>query len=225
VDDLEAVARCFFRDDQSFIKSREVRKLKASMKPVRDRISSFTNAIKHKQSRIRIYSHDLEQDKGSVCLHGFFIEAFHGGAIAPSPIFHSTERVIFVTSFIWSVFIYLFLMSDSLSDFLLTIDAVDAPISSNSGTSLLRPCVVALARLPLYSYDDAHPFESIRFIVKGGAAIRQELDSHIYGSILLPWSKSPFKSVGNASLGYEGDGVTKSFGLISPENLRLQHWQ
>jgi hypothetical protein len=66
VDDLEAIARCFFKDDQFYSGSKEVRSLKSSMKPIRDQISAFTNAIKHKQSRIRIFSHDIEQGEGSV---------------------------------------------------------------------------------------------------------------------------------------------------------------
>jgi hypothetical protein len=61
VDDLESIARCFFKDDPSAARSPYTRKLKSDMKPIRDRISGFTNAIKHNHSRIRICSRDFEQ--------------------------------------------------------------------------------------------------------------------------------------------------------------------
>ena len=107
-DSFKSLARCFFKDDFSAARSRHIRKLKSNMKPIRDRISGFTNAIKHSQSRIRICSRDFEQADGSVCLHGFFVEKFHNGAISPSPIFHSHERLISVTSFLWNVLYHIF---------------------------------------------------------------------------------------------------------------------
>jgi len=192
VDDLEAIARCFFKDERSTATSRHTKQLKSNMKPIRDRISGFTNAIKHSQSRLRICSVDFVQDTGTVCLHGFFIERFYKREIGPSPIFHSTERLMSVTSFLWSVLIYLFSMSDALCEFLRGMDVVE----HGSGeivphSSLLRQCVIALARLPLYSFNDVHPFAKTRFIVKGGESARQEMRSNIYGSIMRRWSNNP----------------------------------
>jgi hypothetical protein len=201
-----------------------MKKLKSDIKPIRDRISGYTNAIKHNQSRIRICSRDFEQATGSVCLHGFFIEKFHNGAISPAPLFHSTENVISVTSFLWSVLTYLFSMSDALCEFLGSINVVENPIDPTPRTPLLRPCVVALSRLPLYSFDDVHPFETVRFIVKASEPTRRELDSNIYGSLTRRWSKSTAASVGNLRMGYEGDGNTRSFAINLPTNLRIQHW-
>jgi hypothetical protein len=224
VDDLELIRRCFFADDASYRKSSDTRKFNATTKPIRDKISGYTNAIKHQQSRIRICSRDFEQAAGSVCLHGFFIEQFHNGGAAPSPIWHSTERVISVTSFLWGVLIYLFSMSEALCEFLVGLDVVETVTDPLPETPLLRTCVIALSRLPLYSFDDEHPFEQIRFIVRAGANSRAELDSNIYGSIVRRWSKSGIASAGMGRMGYEGDGTTAKFEMNPPVNLRIQHW-
>jgi hypothetical protein len=225
VDDLEAIARCFFGDDKSAATSPFTKKLKSDMKPIRDRISAFTNAIKHCQSRIRICSIDFKQDNGEVCLHGFFIEKFHNGAVSPSPIFHSSERVISITSFLWSVLIYMFSMSDALCEFLEAMQAI-----GNAGSGLVQPasplraCVIALARLPLYAIDDEHPFAKTRFIVKGGDSTRRELHSNIHGSITRRWSRSPIATFGQTAMGYEGDGTSRNFKLNFPLNVKIQHW-
>lgn len=224
VDDLEAIARCFFKDDRS-VTSTIAKKLKSDMKPIRDRISAFTNAIKHCQSRIRICSIDFKQDNGAVCLHGFFIEKFHNGAVSPSPIFHSSERVISITSFLWSVLTYLFSMSNALCEFLEAMQAVEsAGCGLVQQASSWRACVIALARLPLYSFDDEHPFVKTRFIVNAGESARRELHSNIHGSIIRRWSRSPIASFGQTTMGYEGDGTTKSFKLNFPLNVKIQHW-
>lgn len=225
VDDLEAIARCFFENDRLAATSPHTKELKSSMKPIRDRISGFTNAIKHSQSRIRICSVDFAQDNGAVCLHGFFIERFNNGTIGPSPIFHSNERLISVTSFLWSVLIYLFSMSGALCEFLLGMDVVE----NASGvivqqSPLLRPCVIALTRLPLYSFDDVHPFVKTRFIVNGGESARHEMDSNIYGSFMRRWSKTPSALSGQIVMGYEGDGTTKRFQMNFPLNINIQPW-
>jgi hypothetical protein len=225
VDDVEAIADCFFKDKATSSKSIDVRQLKSSMKSIRDRVSAFTNAIKHSQSRIRLFSYDFEQDKGSVCLHGFFLEAHHSGKVGPSPIFHSTERVISVTSFLWDILLYLLQMSGSLCNFLEAMDVVEKPIVRMPGSQLLRSCIVSLVRLPIYSYDEAHPFERCRFVLRGSDDIERLCASGIYGSLLRPWSRSPFMSMGRLRQGYEGDGTTKSFEIVSPKNMRIQHWE
>lgn len=225
VDDLEAISECFFEDQAAAYKSRDVRQLKLAMKPLRDRVSAFTNAIKHSQSRIRLFACDFEQDRGAVCLHGFFLEAYHSGKIGPSLIFHADERVISVTSFLWYLLLYLFQMSDSLCIFLNSIGVIESTITRLPESELLRSCVAALVRLPIYSFDETHPFEQCRFIVKAGGEARSLCDSGIYGSLLRRWSQSPFITVPKVRQGYEGDGTTKSFEIVSPKNIRIQHWE
>jgi hypothetical protein len=115
-------------------------------------------------------------------------------------------------------------MSDALCEFLLAIDVVDNVTGAAPQTPLLRRCVIALARLPLYSFDEEHPFEKVRFVVKASENTRQELNSNIYGSLMRRWSQSTISSIGNVRMGYEGDGTTRSFAINVPVNLRIQHW-
>ena len=224
VDDLEAIARCFFPDNGATSRATYVRKFKLMMKPLRDRIAGFTNAIKHGQSRIRTYSYDFKQLEGSVCLHGFFIEEFGGGAVGPSAVFHTDERVISITSFLWYILIYLFLMSDALADFLEELGVVKHPESVASQSEFLKACVVALARLPLYSFDDEHPFKRVRFVIAADEKTRPALNSGIYGSLISRWGKSTVMAVGGAEIGYEGDGTTRSFRIVHPTAVNIQHW-
>jgi len=225
VDDVGLIARCFFESDKRYRTSREVRKLKDAIKPIRDRISGFTNAIKHDQSRIRLFSTDFEQAGSAVCLHGFFIETFHKGGVGPSLVFHASgERVISVTSLLWDGLLYLYSMSDALVEFLAAMDATDKSPAVVQETSLLRDCVLGLVRLPLYSFDETHPFEKTRFIVTFDDSQKSLIDSGLYGSLLRRWSKSPIGKIGPVHMSYEGDGVTKKFDFNAPTNLRLQHW-
>jgi hypothetical protein len=224
VDDLELIGRCFFRDRKSHGSSAHVRKFNVTTKPIRDKISGYINSIKHQQSRIRLFSQDFQQKDGSICFHGFFIESFHNGAIAPSPIWHSTERIISITSFLWSILIYLFYMSEAMYEFLAALNVVEVGPDLASDAALLRRCVVALARLPLYSFDDEHPFDKVRFVINGSEKSRSELNSGIYGSIMRRWSKSPVAHIGIGQLGLEGDGMTRSFQMTGPNALNIKHW-
>jgi hypothetical protein len=225
VDDTDSIANCFYIDDTAYAKSPAVRELKNEIKPVRDRIAAFTNAIKHRQSRIRLFSCDFAQRDGEICLHGFFIEQFHNGGVAPSPIFHADgERIISITSFLWSVLFYLNSMSEALCEFLAAIDAVGDEVEVQKQASMLKECVVGLLRLPLYSFDDAHPFEKTRFVVKFDKSQRPEMESNLYGSFTRRWSKSPFASFGQVTSSYEGDGTTRTFHLNAAGNVRIQHW-
>ncbi len=225
VDDAVAIAHCFYADDKAYAKSRALRELKNEIKPIRDRIAAFTNAIKHGQSRIRLFSCDFAQRDGEICLHGFFIEQFHNGSVAPSPIFHADgERIISVTSFLWSVLFYLNSMSEALCKFLIAIDVVADEAKVQKQVSMLKECVVSMLRLPLYSFDDAHPFEKTRFVVKFDKNQRPEMESNLYGSFTRRWSKSPFASFGQVTSSYEGDGTTRTFHLNVAGNVRIQHW-
>jgi hypothetical protein len=227
VDDVEATALCFFESSSGAKKSPNVRKLKNAMNPIRGRISGVANAIKHQQSRIRLFSTNFKQAENEVCLHGFYVEKFHGGGISPSPLFHATkEKIISVTSFLWSIVTYLFSMSEALCDFIAAIDAMDhAEVIPALDNSLVHKCIVGLVRLPLYSFDEKHPFESVRYLIKGGENVQKTLDSGIYGSLLRRWSKVSSAQIGPASsLIGEGDGTTRKFALVTPNTLHIQHW-
>ena len=225
VDDIEYIASCFYSTNNSFNKAAPVNALKKEMKPIRDRVSGFINAIKHGHSRIRMFSVDFSQPPKQVCLHGFFIEKFHNGAVAPSPAFHSSgEQIISVTAFLWNIVTYLFSMSDALCTFLTKIDAVDAASISNSDLTLLHRCIVSLARLPLYSFDDKHPFMGVRVVIRGSDIAQDRLKSGIYGSISDRWSKFSAAQVGQSEMSYEGDGTSREFRLIAPRAIAISHW-
>ena len=226
VDDVDSIARCFYLDDATYGKSLAARGLKAKIKPIRDRISAFTNAIKHEQSRIRLYSCDFAQRDGEICLHGFFIEQFHDGHVSPSPIFHGdSERIISVTSFLWSILFYLNSMSEGISEFLAEIDVIGDIFEVPKQDSILKDCVIGLLRLPLYSFDDVHPFQKTRFVVKFDESQKPHIESNLYGSFMRRWSKNPFASFDQTTSSSEGDGITRSFQMNGPSNVRIQHWE
>lgn len=226
VDDIESVASCFYTDSKAFAKSKDVKDLKKSIKPIRDRLSTFANALKHNQSRIRIFSTDFVHEKTNMCLHGLFIESFRSGAVGPCPILHSPEeQIISITSFLWDIIVFIFEMSTSLTKFLNALS-----VSHKSGVKPV-PCVpyseavLSLARLPTYSFDDVHPFNRVRVVIKTDDATAVRLESGIYGSLKYPWTKSTEHQFGGFSHNYAGDGVTVSFALVRPNNLKLLHWE
>jgi hypothetical protein len=225
VDDIETIAECFFSDKDAYHRSPDVKRLKTAIRPIRARISGFTNAIKHHHCRIRLFSCDFHQQANVVCLHGFLIEQFHNGRVGPSPLFHADgERIISITSFLWSVLFYLYSMAEALHHFLVSIRVVTSSPTTEEATPLLTETLIGLLRLPLYSFDDVHPFEVTRLIVSTDDKHRALLASNIYGSISRPWSKSLQGGVGSVSLTYEGDGTSRSFDMSGPRNIRLQHW-
>ena len=50
IDDIGSLANCFFPTQRHAKKSKRLRDLRRSMKPIRDRLSDFANALKHNQS-------------------------------------------------------------------------------------------------------------------------------------------------------------------------------
>lgn len=225
VDDIEFIANTFFRTSYQAAKSTAVRELKRSMKPLRDRISSLANAVKHAHGRLRFYSFDFRHDGRDFCLHGFFIEGFSKGALCPSPILHSTgEVIISITSFLWNILIFVASLSLELAKFLTAIDAVEIPKLSLIGSPPFREAVIALARLPLYSLDESHPFEAVKFVLETDKLASKELRSGIYGSMLNGWSKSSDGEVKKTALSYAGDGISDKLKLVDPKQLKLQHW-
>ncbi len=87
----------------------------------------------------------------------------------------------------------------------------------------LKP-VIAAARLPLYSYDDDHPFLKTCLTINTDEKSKKLLDSGLYGSLANGWSTSKNIQFFASSSSYAGDGVTKTFKLVAPKTLKLQHW-
>jgi hypothetical protein len=225
VDDVEAIASSFFADQGQFAKSPEARVFKKQLKESRDRISAIANAIKHNQSRLRLFSQEFVHDQRPMCLHGFFVEGYSNGVIGPSPIIHgSGERVVSVTAFMWTIVVFLASVSRALTALLHSISAVpqtDTPPVIDSQFAL---AIVSVARLPLYSFDDRHPFLSTTLVIDADEDARSRLDSGLYGSIVHRWTQSKLHEFRRNMLQYEGDGASRSFQTMVPTQVALQHW-
>jgi hypothetical protein len=139
VDDVESVASSFFRTSRQAAKAAAMKQLKRAVKPLRDRIASLTNTVKHRQGRLRLFSLEFNHDSKSLCLHGFFIEGFTQGQVCPSPILHGNgEIVISITSFLWSILMYVWLISLQLEQFLVAVSAIDMQKIQPVGSPLFR---------------------------------------------------------------------------------------
>jgi hypothetical protein len=226
VDDVESIAVCCFASKKEFKRSLHARKMLKEVKVIRDRLTAIANALKHHQARIRLYAIEFQHGRRPMCLHGLFVEAFHQGTVGPSPIFHAgIEKVISLPSFLWELMVYVFEMSVALDQFLQAVQAVKlAECSSRPSEVFTRACI-ATARLPNYSFDGAHPFERVRLVVGADEANDKLLVSNLYGSIRMPWSQETEHTLGGHVVTYRGDGVTKSFALVQPSTIRLQHWK
>lgn len=226
VDDINAIALCFFASSAACDKSKLVRRLKDDLKPIRDRISAVTNAIKHKHSRIRLLSMDLKEQGVPVCLHGFFVERFQNGGVGPAILSRSSgEQTLSITSFLWSIICYLFLASERLASFLTELKVQDGALAVGAiDNSLVHKSAVALARLPLYAFDESNPFEKARVVIRGGVQGQRLLDSGIHGSILRRWNRTLVPEFGKSRMDYEGDGTTRQFDIAHPKTLKLCHW-
>jgi hypothetical protein len=225
VDDVESIGSSFFSTSQKCAKFPVTKELKRAIKPLRDQISSFVNTIKHTQGRIRLSAVEFRHGEIDNCLHGFFIEGVSSGVIGPSPILHNESKmVISITSLLWSLVTYLGLISLELTKFLSAISAVDEAIVTPRGSQTFRNAIIALARLPLYSLDDVHPFERVRIVINLDEESRAAVESNIYGSLLHPWSASDQVCFGASRFMYEGDGVSKNFRIIQPRKIQLRRW-
>jgi len=225
VDDLELIAATFFRTDREAAASADVRLLKKAIKPLRDEIAAFTNTIKHSHGRLRLYETDFHHDGNSITVLGFFIEGFHQGGVAPHPVLHTGGKtVLSVTSFLWNILTYMGEMSTALAEFLRRIDASDSG-EQPADTAVFRQTALKLARLPLYSFDEDHPFHRVRWLLHLDKAAEDATRSGIYGSLYTRWSKSSAGTFGGFRLLYGGDGATRTFKIVNPTKLRLQHWE
>ncbi len=224
VDDIRLITKGFFLDVDKYKSSKPAITLEQQIKKHKSLISASANAIKHNQARIRLYSLEFTHVGIESCLHGYFVEGVSNGAVGPSKIFHEDNSQVFsVTSLMWEIIVFLLHSSKSLSTFLAEINPelsdghpVECEIFSKS--------VIAAARLPLYSFDENHPFSETRLIVSGDDESQLALNSNIYGSIRRKWSHSGDGHFGNDIGEYEGDGATKQFILVHPMALNLQHW-
>lgn len=225
VDDLEYIAGTFFKSDRDASISPHVRWLKGQIKPLRDEISKITNTIKHAHGRVRIFEIEFIHDKNSINLIGFFIEGYKDGAAAPNPVLHSDGKKVFsITSYLWGILTFIYRSSDVLREFITRIGAYDG-VEGGEDAGDFRSASYSLARLPAYAFDEEHPFVSTQWRFGWDRDDNSAVRSRIYGSISAPWSMSENGTFGDSRLRYAADGVSRSFSLVAPKNLRIQHWK
>ncbi|MFG1228583.1 hypothetical protein [Xanthobacter wiegelii] len=116
-------------------------------------------------------------------------------------------------------------MSAALAEFLTRINACHLEIADVRDTSIFRNTAIKLARLPLYSFDDDHPFDRVKWVLSLDDELTAQANSGIYGSLLTRWSKSSDGKFGGFRLLYAGDGTTRTFKIANPTKLGLKHWE
>lgn len=222
VDEVKAIADGFFKRGRQQAKgSEEYRKLDNKISLYKKKISAYVNAIKHDQSRIRFCTSDLMIDGKHVRLYGYFVEGVSNGAVGPNPVFHGSGNVFSITSLAWEIICFLLQCSSALNDFLLKVAKLaNGPTKIES--EKLKNAVLSAARLPIYSFDDSHPFDHLDLEILFDNHERDLLASHIYGSMLRPWGA--VKTVINmgAKTQFVGDGVTDTFKFPTATKVSLK---
>ena len=223
VDDIEAIAAGLFKDMKSFKKDVAAIRLREEIKKSKTFVSASANAIKHQQARIRMYSLEFRHSNIASVLHGYFIEGVKSGVIGPSIVFHKTQKVFSITTLAWEILLFLLRCSEALQKFLRArATFIHGPASQTS--DLVSRAVISAARLPLFTFDEEHPFSRATFVLLTDETVQRELDSKLYGSFCHRWSSSDDARFGKFRAGFAGDRVTRTFDFPRPSRVSLQHW-
>jgi hypothetical protein len=223
VDDIDSIATGFFKNNRACQNNAAYRQLHKEVQKHKKFIAASANAIKHQQSRIRLFSHEFVHAGVAGCLHGFFVEGVENGVIGPSSTFHKVQDVFSITTLAWEIILFVLNCSRELRTFLASVStSFVGPVNVQSDT--FSKAAIAAARLPLYTFGEEHPFAraTVTIIESNN---QSALDSNIYGSIRRGWSHSRDISIGKSACEFEGDGSSKSFRAVHPKTLSLSHWQ
>lgn len=223
VDDIDSIAKGFFRVSRDCEKSPGYRELCKEVKRLKRIVSISANAIKHQQARIRLFSIEMLHANQDVCLHGYFVEAVESGVVQPSRVLHREQDCFSLTSLAWEIITFLLGCSAALVRFLESIGQA-VPRPANSSSSLFRNTIVAAARLPLYTFGEEHPFQRAAMQISASDGTFEPLNSGLYGSILTRWDKSAVPVFGKFQSSFVGDGVSTSFRFAQPKTISLSHW-
>ena len=224
VDDIDSIASGFFKNDHACQKNAAYMQLHKEVKKHKKFIAASANAIKHQQSRIRLFSNEFTHAGVAGCLHGYFVEGVENGVICPSSTFHKTQDVFSITTLAWEIILFVLSCSRELQAFLTSISTpLVGPVNTQFDT--FSKAVIAAARLPLYTFGEEHPFSRATVTILASDNMSAAMDSNIYGSILRRWSHSPDATFGSFKCEFEGDGSTKSFRFAHPKTITLHHWQ
>jgi hypothetical protein len=224
VDDIDSIAKGFFRHGSRLEKNVAYRELNGKVKNHKRYLSTAANAIKHSQSRLRLFSCEFQQPGIRGCLHGYFVEGVENGVVGPNKLFHRQQEVFSVTTLVWEIIAVMLRCSRDLKAFLSSEAAcLSGPVDVRF--ERFANAVVAAARLPLYTFGEEHPFSRSTVRIKTSSDDPPELDSKLYGSIKRPWAVSPAPMFGPDQSEFEGDGSSKTFHFVHPKNISLHHWQ
>ncbi|HJV70256.1 hypothetical protein, partial [Ideonella sp.] len=220
VDDIDSIASGFFVSTSHRDKNASYRKLQKEIKRHKRFISAFANAIKHQQSRIRLFSLEYSHAGNNGCLHGYFIEGVEGGALCPSGVFHKDQQVFSITALVWEILLFLLLCSRELHQFLESIaHQIQGPV--NTAFEIFPKAILAASRLPNYTFGEEHPFaRSTLYLIQGSESAKPAM----YGSMLNGWNRYSDASFGQFASRFEADGSTRSFRFAHPKAVVLQHW-
>lgn len=224
VDDLDSIAKGFYQDPQRASKSAAYRTLSSEVKSQKRFLSTAANAIKHQQSRIRLYSCEFRQPGVKGCLHGYFVEGVENGVVGPDKRLHMQQDVFSITTLPWEIITFVLRSSRSLRAFLSSEATLTAGIADVQSERFSNAAVAA-ARLPLYSLGEEHPFARTTVTIKTSSGNPPDLDSGLYGSIRLPWNVTSSPTFGPDQTEFEGDGSSRTFRFVHPKNVGLQNWQ
>lgn len=224
VDDIDSIAGGFFKGTHARQKNTAYRQLQKEVTKHKKFIASSANAIKHQQSRIRLFSNEFAHAGIDGCLHGYFVEGVENGVIGPSSTLHKAQDVFSITTLAWEIILFVLSCSRELRVFLNSISTSSAnPVDMQF--DVFSKAVIAAARLPLYTFGEEHPFSRSTITIVASGDKSAAMDSNIYGSILRGWSHSPDATFGVSTSEFEGDGSTKSFRFAQPKIISLHHWQ
>ncbi|MDP3251635.1 MAG: hypothetical protein Q8M77_06955 [Hydrogenophaga sp.] len=225
VDDVAVIAEAYLPNKALRGKNSHFRKLENEIKQHKRLLSKLANSIKHAHSRLRMFAADFWHDGRYVPLYGYFVEGAKGGVLGPTGLFHAEHKVFSASALPWEILEFIVATSRSLRDFIEKVR--DVPVGPHACTSdALSRAIVAAARLPLYAFNEPHPFDrSTISIAWGEGQLVAPLDSGLYGSFESGWSLSTEHRTGRTKLAYEGDGVTRSFALVHPTKVRFLWWR
>jgi hypothetical protein len=224
VDDIDSIAKGFYQNAQKASRSAAYRVLSSDVKSHKRFLTIAANAIKHQQSRIRLYSAEFRQSGLRGCLHGYFVEGVENGVVGPNKLLHTQQDVFSVTTLPWEIITFVLRSSRSLRTFLLS-EARIIGGSTDVRSERFSEATVAAARLPLYSLGEEHPFARTTVTIKAPSGIPPDFDSGLYGSIRLPWTVAVPPTFGPDQTEFEGDGSSHTFRFVHPKSVTFQHWQ
>lgn len=223
VDDIVSIATGFFESRELRDKHAAYRALEKEVKAHKRLVSAAANAIKHQQSRIRIFSMEYLHSGASGRLHGYFIEGVQAGVVGPSKTFHQSQDVFSITTLIWEIIVFLLQCSRELARFLGAV-AIQKTGPVDAKFEPMSKVVVAASKLPIYTFGEEHPFSRVTLSIRSTDPSATLPQSELYGSLTRRWSKTGAATFGRSVSRFVGDGVTTSFRFAQPKSVVLHHW-